>query len=182
MPAAAAVALLVALALLWTSIGPFYTKIIAWVARPVSSPNVALTPEGVDLWLKYRGASGTPGLGMGVQGLMMQSGPLLVTSLLLATGAFPWRRRLVYVLLSWIVFAVLHSAAVALWSWAVAWTAEGTPFPSTLFTLVIPLIFAGLPALVAAAWCLRYWFAEALSSAEAQPAVPLGANPRKKVK
>ena len=85
-----AVLALVAMAVGWRYIGPLYDKGLVTLARPLGAQVVSIQAEGMELALRYRGQEESGPRWMRIQGLTLQYGALLVTSLILATPACAW--------------------------------------------------------------------------------------------
>ncbi len=154
----AAVLALVLLSSAWWFIGPKYSHAVAASGGALTSPKVRVSSDGNQIVIVYQGPSESLQLFSIVRGLTLSFGPILLTALILATLSCSWRRRLAAVAVSWAGFFLVHVLTVTLLGWGVFWTMEGGPVTLAGLRPVVPLAYMALPAVVGAAWCLRYWF------------------------
>lgn len=118
---------------------------------------VRVSSDSNQIVIVYQGPRDPPYLMTIVRGLTLSFGPLLLTALILATLSCSWRRRAMTVAVSWSGFFLVHVLMVTLLGWGLQWTVEGGPVTLVRLRPVIPLAYMALPAVVGAAWCLRYW-------------------------
>jgi hypothetical protein len=141
----------------WWFIGPTYSHAVAASGGALTSPQVSVSSDSNQIVILYQGPRESLQLFTVVRGLTLSFGPLLLTALILATLSCPWRRRVATVAVTWAGFFVVHVLAVTLLGWGVLWTQQGGPVTLVGLRPVIPLAYMALPAVVGAAWCLRYW-------------------------
>lgn len=166
---AAGLALLI-LALLtlgWQFLGPLYSQAMVALARPLSAPSVTVQAQGMELVLDYAGRPTSEDLEVRIRSLTLQYGALFVTSLILVTPACAWRKRLFGVLSAWAIFSTAAIGATAVMSWGLAGTIEGGLITLDVVGPVMPLVYVGLPAVVAAIWCAKFWLPPLLAKAKA---------------
>lgn len=149
---------LILLSGVWWFTGPKYSHAVAASGAALTSPRVSVSSDGNQIVILYQGPSESLHRLTIVRGLTLSFGPLLLTALILATLSCPWRRRAATVTVSWAGFFLVHVLTVTLLGWGVLWTEEGGPVTHVWLRPVIPLAYMALPAVVGAAWCLRYWF------------------------
>lgn len=141
----------------WWFIGPKYSHAVAVSGAALTSPQVRVSSDSNQIVIVYQGPREPPHRFTIVRGLTLSFGPLLLTALIFATLSCPWRRRAATVAVTWAGFFLVHVLTVTLLGWGVVWTVEGGPVTIVGLRPVIPLAYMALPAVVGAAWCLRYW-------------------------
>ena len=137
----------------WQYVGTYYNRFIAVASHPFLATPVTLTAEGTELQLNYG-----EGHLLGIRSLTLYYGALLATALILATLVCSWRRRALSVAFAWTGFTVISIITVAIMSWGLKWTIEGGPTDLNSMGPVMTLSYIGIPALVCAWWCVKYWF------------------------
>lgn len=142
----------------WWFIGPTYSHAVAASGGALTTSQVRVSSDSNQIVILYQGAREPPHLFTTVRGLTLSFGPLLLTALILATLSCPWRRRAATIAASWAGFFLVHVLTVTLLGWGVLWTVEDGRVTLVWLRPVVPLAYMALPAVVGAAWCLRYWF------------------------
>ncbi len=141
----------------WQFLGPLYSQAVVALARPLSAPSVTIQAQGMELALDYVGRQTSEGFGVRIRSLTLQYGALLATSLILVTPACAWRKRLLGVVSAWLIFSAAAAGAAVAMSWGLAGTIEGGPITLDVVGPVMPLVYVGLPAVVGAIWCAKFW-------------------------
>lgn len=150
-------AVLLALALIWTTAAPSYNRAVTSVARQILPRVVRAEVEvqepshiemaAPDLTTRY----------LKIQGFTFQAGMVLVLALVLATPGMALRRRLAWAAATLPFFLVLHTGLLALVGWSFLWSVQNPRLGLKDFEPA----FAGLnllvPAVVGAIWCWVRW-------------------------
>ena len=150
--------ILILLAAGWQYVGSYYNRFIALTARPFLASWVTVTAQGTELQLNYSRLQTSRTELLGIRSLTLYYGALLATALIVVTLVCSWRRRVLSIGFAWMGFTAVAIFTVVVMSWGLNWTMEGGPANLNSMGPVMTLSYIGIPALVCAGWCIKYWF------------------------
>jgi hypothetical protein len=151
--------LLVALiAWAWSYLAPLYNQLLVTLAGPLTPASVVLEATADhEITIRYTPPTLLGDPWISISTLILQGGPLLLSAMVLVTPRLALARRGLGLAAMGSAFLCLHILVVSFQAWTLRWSVDGRAVNLDTTLALEPLFYFVVPALVAGAWCLRFW-------------------------